>query len=89
MTFDDYYAIMQTILRTRRRGFYRLVDTPPTNDARSPSRATCTRPGFDDIMPKTLATATVDSRLGCTPVPSGPPRRRAHARDRAFRGRSR
>ena len=37
--------------------------TPPTRNARSRCRRTCTPPAFDELMPKTLATATVDRLL--------------------------
>ena len=37
--------------------------TPPTRNAPSRSRPTCTPPAFDELMPKTLATATVDRLL--------------------------
>ena len=37
--------------------------TPPTNAALSPSRRNLHPSGFDTIMPKTLATATVDRLL--------------------------
>ena len=59
---------------------------PPTNGARSSSPATCKPSGFDTIMPKTLATATVDRLLhhahlvlaeGGQPTP-----RRGHRRQR-------
>lgn len=42
--------------------------TPPTNDARSRSPATCIPAGFDELMLTTLATAGVDRLLYHTHV---------------------
>ena len=39
------------------------TESPPTRSAPSPCRAIFTRPGFDELMPKTIANATVDRLL--------------------------
>jgi DNA replication protein DnaC len=43
-------------------GFYRFVDACYEKRSLAVS-STCTPPGFDEIMPKTLATASVDRLL--------------------------